>query len=145
MKRTPREVVQRLIEGVPAREWAALPQLYAEDAVVEQPMALPRPIRLIGRPELEQHFDAAAQLPLEMRAVNLVLHDTSDSEVVVAEFDYEARNTATGATFTVANVFVVRVRHGLIVASRDYSNQVLFAAVFNRIEGLAHQLQAEFG
>lgn len=145
MERTPREVVQRLIAGVPAREWSALPQLYAEDAVVEQPMALPRPVRLVGRTELERHFAAAAQLPLEMRAVNVVLHDTSDSEVVVAEFDYEARNTATGARFTVANVFVVRVRGGLIVTSRDYSNQVLFAAAFNRIEALAHRLQAEFG
>jgi ketosteroid isomerase-like protein len=145
MERTPREVVQQLIAGVPAREWAALPHLYAADAVVEQPMALPRPVRLVGRAELERHFAAAARLPLEVRAINVVLHDTSDSEVVVAEFDYAARNTATGAAFTVANVFVVRVRHGLIVSSRDYSNQALFAAAFNRIEGLAHQLRAEFG
>jgi ketosteroid isomerase-like protein len=145
MERTPREVVQQLIAGVPAREWAALPHLYAADAVVEQPMALPRPVRLVGRAQLERHFAAAAQLPLEMRAVNVLLHDTADSEVVVAEFDYEARNTATGATFTVANVFVVTVRGGLIVTSRDYSNHVLFAAAFNRIDALASQLQAEVG
>jgi uncharacterized protein len=52
---------------------------------------------------------------------------------VVAEFDYRARNTATGASFTVANVFVVRVRDGLIVESRDYSNHVMFAAAFGRL------------
>jgi uncharacterized protein len=144
MERTPREVVQRLIAGVPARDWSALPYLYAEDAVVEQPMALPRPVRLVGRAALVQHFAAASRLPLEMRATNVVLHDTSDSEVVIAEFDYDARNVASGTRFTVANVFVVRVRHGLIVTSRDYSNQVLFAAAFNRIDGLADRLRAEF-
>jgi uncharacterized protein len=141
MEPTPLEVVQRLIAGVPAREWRSLPYLYAEDAVVEQPMALPKPIRLVGRAALAEHFAAAAQLPLELRATNIVLNDTSDPEVVVAEFDYEARNTDTGASFTVANVFVMRVRHGLIVASRDYSNHVLFAAAFGRIDALADRLR----
>jgi ketosteroid isomerase-like protein len=144
MDPTPRAVVQRLIAGVPERKWSTLPYLYAEDAVVEQPMALPRPIRLVGRTALARHFTAAAQLPLRLRATNVVLHSTSDPEVVVAEFDYEARNTATGVGFTVANVFVVRVRNGLIVSSRDYSNQVLFAASFNRIDGLLDGLRAEF-
>lgn len=144
MGRTPPEVVERLIAGVPAREWSALPYLYAEDAVVEQPMALPKAVQLVGRTALAQHFAAAARLPLQMRADNVVLHETSDPEVVVAEFDYDARNTDTGATFTVANVFVVRVRDGLIVASRDYSNQVLFAAAFGRIDALADRLRGDF-
>jgi ketosteroid isomerase-like protein len=132
MEPTPREVVQRLIAAVPAREWDALPHLYAEDAVVEQPMALPEPVRLVGRSALARHFAAAAKLPLEMRTSNVVLHDTAEAEVVVAEFDYDARNTETGATFTVPNVFVVRVRRGLIVNSRDYSNHVLFAIGLGR-------------
>ena len=144
MERTPREVMQCLIAGVPAREWSALPGLYADDAIVEQPMALPRPVRLVGRSAIARHFAAAAQLPLEMRASNVVLHDTSDSEVVIAEFDYEAHNTTSGARFTVANVFVVRVHQGLIVTSRDYCNQVLFAAAFDRIDSLADQLRASF-
>jgi ketosteroid isomerase-like protein len=139
--RTPREVVHLLIEGVPARSWEALPALYARDAVVDHPMQLPAPARIAGRDALARHFEAAARLPLEMRATDVRVHDTSDPEVVIAEFDYRARNTRTGADFTVANVFVVRVRDGLIVESRDYSNHVLFAAAFGRLPAVAEQLQ----
>ena len=143
MQPTPGEVVQQLIEGVPARRWEALPDLYADAAVVEQPMALPQPVRLEGRGALAQHFAAAARLPLEMRAENVRLHVTEDPEVVIAEFDYRARNTETGEEFSVANVFVVRVRDGLIVESRDYSNHVMFAAAFGRMAALAEHMQAQ--
>jgi uncharacterized protein len=141
MERTPREVVQRLIEAVPGREWDTLPGLYAPDAVVDHPMQLPSAGRLEGREALARHFAAAAGLPLEMRAENTVLHDTRDPEVVVAEFDYQARNTATDEEFRVANVFVVRVRDGLIVESRDYSNHAMFAAAFKRLGAVAEQMQ----
>lgn len=143
MTPTPRDVVERLIHAVPAREWSVLPALYAEDAVVEQPMALPRPVRLVGRAALAQHFQAAARLPLQMHAANVVLHQGLDPELVVAEFEYEARNTATGATFVVANLFVVRVRNGLIVSSRDYTNHVMFAAAFDRLTGIATDLASQ--
>jgi hypothetical protein len=39
-------------------------------------------------------------------------------------------------------VFVVRVRDGLIVESRDYSNHAMFAAAFERLGAVAEQMQA---
>jgi ketosteroid isomerase-like protein len=120
-----------------------LPELYAVDAVVEQPFALPHPVRLVGREALARHFDAAARLPLRMHAVNVVIHDTRDGEVVVAEFDYDACNTKTGARFRVGNVFVVRVRDGRIAFSRDYTNHVMFAAAFDRLDDVAAQLSGQ--
>lgn len=138
--RTPREVIEQLIERVPARRWDTLPDLYAPDAVVHHPLQLPAAAKIEGREGLAQHFQRAAQLPLVMRAANVVIHETADPEVVIAEFDYEARHTVTGARFTVANVFVVRVREGVIVESRDYSNHVLFAAAFGRLQAVADQL-----
>jgi ketosteroid isomerase-like protein len=48
------------------------------------------------------------------------VHETADPEVIVAEYDYEGRVTATGRTFRLANVQVLRVRDGLITGSRDY-------------------------
>src|SRR5689334_5942202 len=140
MTRTPRQVVEELIEGVPARRWDTLPDLYAPGAVVHHPMQLPVPVTIEGRQALAEHFQRAAQLPLEMTAENVVIHQTVDPELVVAEFDYRARNTATGADFTVANVFLVRVRDGLIVESRDYSNHVMFAAAFGRLHAVADRL-----
>ncbi|WP_433479346.1 nuclear transport factor 2 family protein [Spirillospora sp. CA-142024] len=118
---TPREVFARLSAGISAGRWHELAALYAEDAVVDQPFALPpAPPHLEGRATIDRHFRAAAAGPLELRARDVVVHDTADPEVIVAEFDYEGRVTTTGRTFRVANIQVLRVRDGLIVETRDY-------------------------
>jgi ketosteroid isomerase-like protein len=44
--------------------------------------------------------------------------------VVVAEIEYAGTVIATGAPFRVPAVFVLRVRDGLIVESRDYIDHV---------------------
>ncbi|MFI0369887.1 nuclear transport factor 2 family protein [Actinomadura sp. 1N219] len=122
---TPRAVFQRLIDGVTARRPDALPRLYAEDAVVVHPLARPA-ARLEGREALREHFARLGSLPVEMRARNIVVHQTADPEVIVAEFEYEGRNTETGRAFVVPNIFVLRVRDGRIVESRDYARPDAF-------------------
>jgi ketosteroid isomerase-like protein len=115
------EVLDRLLRGIAHQAWAELPDLYAEDAVVEQPFAIPRPVRLVGREQIRAHFAAAARAPLALEVRNLVVHHTANPDVLVAEFDYDGRATSGGA-FTVANVQVLTVRAGQIVRSRDYHN-----------------------
>ncbi|WP_433234165.1 nuclear transport factor 2 family protein [Actinomadura nitritigenes] len=122
---TPRAVFQRLIDGVTARRPDGLPQLYAEDAVVVHPFARPAS-RLEGREALREHFAQLETLPVEMTARNVVVHQTADPEVIVAEFEYAGRNTETGRDFVVPNVFVMRVRDGRIVESRDYAHHQAF-------------------
>jgi ketosteroid isomerase-like protein len=134
---TPRTVVTQLIAGVTGRAWDDLPNLYAEDAVVDFPFALPAPLRLTGREQIRAHFAAAATLPLEMAARNVVVHETAEPEVVVAEFDYDGRVTATGRAFTFSNIMVVRVRDGKIVASRDYHNHAQLASAIPGPHGSA--------
>jgi ketosteroid isomerase-like protein len=56
-----------------------------------------------------------------------VLHPGADPELIVGEFDYVAEHTSSGATTRIANVFVLRVRDGQIVHSRDYSDHARFA------------------
>jgi ketosteroid isomerase-like protein len=133
---TPRDVLMRLIGGVVEQRWAELPELYSEDAVVEHPFAMPAPTRLVGREALRTHFAAASQLPLRMQARNVVVHETADPEVVIGEFDYEGRVTTTGRSFLVGNIFVLRVREGLIVESRDYTNHFEFARARGRLDAL---------
>lgn len=77
--------------------------------------------------QLRQHFLAAAELPLEMQARNVVVYTTSDPEVIIVEFEYQGRVTTTGRSFTVSNIFVRRVRDGPKVASRDHHNLVVLA------------------
>lgn len=116
-----RAAFERLIGGISSGGWPELSALYAEDAVVEQPFAIPpAPRRLDGRDAVHAHFCAAAGGPLRLTARNVVAHETADPEVIIAEFDYDGLVTTTGRTFTVANIQVLRVRDGLIVHTRDY-------------------------
>ncbi|CNF90224.1 Ketosteroid isomerase-related protein [Mycobacterium tuberculosis] len=126
---SPRAVFQRLLDGVTERRPEALPRLYAQDAVVVQPFAHPA-ARLEGREALREHFSRLATMPVEMKARNVVVHQTPDPEVIIAEFEYEGRNTETGRAFVVPNIQVLRVRDGHIVESRDYHDH----------PGLAHAL-----
>jgi ketosteroid isomerase-like protein len=139
----PRDVFERLISGISAGQWRELASLYAEDAVVEQPFAVPSaPHRLEGREAIHAHFSAAAGRPLEMTARILAVHETVDPEVVIAEFDYDVRITTTGRTFTVTNVQVLRVRDGLIVATRDYHDHLALAHETGRLPDLVAALTA---
>jgi ketosteroid isomerase-like protein len=132
---TPREVFERLIDGVTNRRWDELPALYAEDAVVVHPMA-PRGEPLAGRAALRRHFAAGAALDVGMTARDVVVHETTDPEVIIAEFGYAGRVSTTGREFTVPNVFVMRVRDGLIVESRDYADHLAFAAATGHLPAL---------
>jgi uncharacterized protein len=134
---TPREVFERLVDGVTHGRWDELPGLYAEDAVVVHPFAPAEPLR--GREALRRHFAAGAGMNLAMTARDVVVHQTGDPEVIIGEFAYAGEVTTTGRPFTVHNVFVLRVRDGLITRSRDYADHLAFAAATG---GLADLLAA---
>ena len=126
---TPREVFHRLVEGVCAAD-PELHMLYAEETDVRHPFAPDAPV-LRTREELRRHFQGppgVEMVPLERRPVDVVVHETADPEVIVAEFAYEGTNTVTGKAFRVPCVFVMRVRDGLIVESRDYIDHAASAA-----------------
>jgi SnoaL-like domain len=73
--------------------------LYAQDALVEYPFALPVPTRLDGREAIRRYFAAVARMPLELRARNITVHQTGDPEVIVAEWDYDGLVITTGRSF----------------------------------------------
>ncbi|MEU6647389.1 nuclear transport factor 2 family protein [Saccharomonospora sp. NPDC046836] len=125
--RSPRAVFEAQLRAVTGKEWDTVSQFYAEDAVVEQPYAKPQELRLVGRGEIERHFAGAAGLPLDMHARDLVVHETTDPELIVAECDYDVTVTTNGRQFTMHNIFVVRVRDGRIVWSRDYHDPTMLA------------------
>ncbi|SNQ46072.1 conserved hypothetical protein [Frankia canadensis] len=67
------------------------------------------------------------------------MHRTTDPEVVVVvvEFAYAATRSNDGAAFEVPNIFVVRVRDGQIIESRDYGDHAGFARPFGPPEARA--------
>ena len=125
---SPHDVIEHLIQGISEGRWLELDELYAEDAVVEYPFALASgPARLAGRSAIGRYFAAVARLPLELKAHHVVVHETKDPEVVIAEYDYDGLVTTTGRSFQVSNIQVSRVRDGQIVTSRDYHNHPVLA------------------
>jgi ketosteroid isomerase-like protein len=132
---TPREVFERHADGVSSGAWETLPGLYAEDVVVEIPLAIPAPMRIEGREEIRRHLTDRAGL-LKLRIVDHVVHETGDPEVIIAEFVTEGEVVATGRRFTANNVQVLRVRDGLIASSRDYHDHFRINEAFGRLPEL---------
>jgi uncharacterized protein len=122
---TPRAVFERLSRGISEGRWHDLADLYAEAAVVEQPLVSAARGRIEGRETVRAHFAGAARMGLRLVARDVVVHETADPEVVVAEFTYDV--TGPEGTVTAANVQVLRVRHGLIQATRDYHDHLAIA------------------
>ncbi|MDH6135011.1 ketosteroid isomerase-like protein [Kitasatospora sp. MAA4] len=139
---TPHEVFERLIDAISSGSWGEIAELYDEDAVVEIPFAPYPPRRIEGRAALRARFEGLGESGvIELRAKNAVVRRTDDPEVIVAEFDYEGRYPATGRTFEVPNILLLRVRGGRIVHSRDFHDHLAFAAA----GGALPQLVAAYG
>ncbi|MGN9907032.1 nuclear transport factor 2 family protein [Phytohabitans sp. LJ34] len=119
---SPREVFLRLVHGVCEGRWAELPDLYAERTHVTHPFHPLGAPALRDREEIRAHFAAAGSsgVSFDRRPANITIHETADPEVIVAEFEYRG---AVG----VPCVFVLRVRDGEIVESRDYIHHLASA------------------
>jgi ketosteroid isomerase-like protein len=138
--------VSRLVAGrlSPAEREAqldALAELYAEQTDVRHPFAPLGDTPLRTRAQLREHFAAAGPLTAgaeRFEPVNTRVHATGDPEVVVVEFAYAI--SAGGRDSEVPCIFVVRVRDGRIVESRDYGHHVGLARAFGRLGDLASAL-----
>ncbi|MFB6808023.1 nuclear transport factor 2 family protein [Streptomyces sp. NPDC056387] len=140
---SPREVFHRLLERIGAGRYAELAELYAEDAVVETVFEPVGPRRFEGRAVVAARFaQLSAGSPVDLTPVNVVVRETDDPEVVVAEWDYEVHHRATGRSFEAANIQVLRVRDGLIVSSRDFHDHLALVVAGGRLPELVQALEA---
>jgi ketosteroid isomerase-like protein len=96
---SPEQVLRELMNGIADRAWERLHELYAHDAIVEHPFALPSPTRTEGGDAIRQHFASFAAAPLRLEVRNMLVHQTADPEVAIAEWDYDAWSPAPDATF----------------------------------------------
>lgn len=120
-----------------------LAALYGEVTDVRHPFAPLGDRPRFSRAGIREHF-AAARVPAEsLTAVDVRVHETTDPEVVITEFRYEG--TAGGRPFSWPSIFVTRVRDGVIVEARDYTDHVGAARAFGQLGPLAAALAAEAG
>lgn len=116
-----RAVFDAFLAASVENRWDDLADLYAPDVVIEMPFTPAGVPRLTkGREELRSRFLAAGQVRRLVKAANVVVHETADPSVLVAEFDLhgELRGTAFVSTY----VMVMTIEDGLITYSRDYAD-----------------------
>jgi ketosteroid isomerase-like protein len=128
-----RSVFDRFLAASVENRWDDLADLYAEDVTIEMPFTLPGvPRETKGREELRRRFRAAGQVRRLVKAENVVVHETNDPAVLVAELDLHGE--VGGAPFVSSYVMVMTIRDGLIVHSRDYTDT---AAAAERLKALS--------
>ncbi|WP_268916011.1 nuclear transport factor 2 family protein [Actinomadura logoneensis] len=125
----------RLVHGVCEGRVEEVLGLYAERTHVEHPFHPLEAPPLRSLEELRAHFGggSSAGHTLRRRPVGIVVHETADPEVVVGEFRYEGTVVETGEAFGIPGVFVLRVRDGKIVESRDYLDHLRSARARGRL------------
>jgi uncharacterized protein len=139
---TPREVFLELIRGVCDKRWDDVTRLYADHTDVIHPLDPFRAPALVTRDELHQHFTEAGEVlgDLHFEPAVIAIHQTADPEVVVGEFEYRTTFPGTGEPFARPGIFVIRVRDGQIVSSRDYSDHLGMARLLGRLGELVTAL-----
>ncbi|MFB9833522.1 nuclear transport factor 2 family protein [Actinoallomurus acaciae] len=126
---TPREVLARLHELTVADEAGAV-DLYAEDAVHEIPFApAGAPARVEGQEALRRLMDAqGGRSPVKYQGFeNVQVWDTTDPEVIIAEYEVVGTVVSTGAGFRLSQLLILRVRDGRILLTRSYLDPGRFA------------------
>jgi ketosteroid isomerase-like protein len=121
---SPRQVFER-IQHISLHRDTPVADLYAVDGVHEWPFPFPgAPRRLSGQDEIRGFFSrVAGSTRFEFREFrDVVVHETTDPEVIIAEYDIRGQVTDTGRPFVFSYILVLRVRDGRIVSLRDYLN-----------------------
>ncbi|GAB3450570.1 nuclear transport factor 2 family protein [Actinophytocola sediminis] len=119
------EVFRRFLRCSETNAWDDLADLYAEDATIEMPFVPPgMPTTTRGRAAHRARFRRIGTLLRFTSATSVRLHQTTDPDVIIAEYDLHGEVIANGTTFVLSYVMVVTVRNGEIVHSRDYGNSL---------------------
>ncbi|MDT0469471.1 nuclear transport factor 2 family protein [Streptomyces gibsoniae] len=134
------------MNGVSEGRREELPDLYAEHTDVVHPFDPLRAPALRTREELREHFAPHGHRPhLIRRPANITIHATADPEVIVAEFEYQGTVAETGEKFALPGIFVMRVRDGQIVSSRDYFDHLTAARIRGGLGTLLTALRSDTG
>lgn len=141
--RSPRQTAEQLLRAAVSATPGDMADCYAPQVVIEMPFAVDQlyPARITTtREELRARFQAGTASRRYKSAANVVIHETGDPEVVIAEYELQGEMSATGAPFSVRFAMVLTVRDGQIVHSRDYSDPIAGARLMGRLPDLVAAL-----
>jgi ketosteroid isomerase-like protein len=129
MTATSREVVERVLRASREMDTETFVSLIAPDGYIEWPYRPAGvPDRLEGREQIREFLTAQAKGLVRFDEYrNTVIHETTDPEVVIVEYDVHGTVVPTGAPLRQTIIAVLRIRDGLVVSYRDYLNPLVLA------------------
>ena len=129
MTATSREVVEQVLRASREMDTDTFVSLIAPEGYVEwpyRPTGIPG--RVTGREQIRQFLTEQATGLVKFEEYrNTVIHETTDPEVVIVEYDAHGTVVPTGAPLHQTIIAVIRVRDGLVVSYRDYLNPLVLA------------------
>lgn len=141
---SPRQLVDQFLRAAVSDRPEDMADCYASDVVIEMPFApagLYPPRAETTREELRARFKAGSAVRRYERLGNVVIHETTDPEVIITEYDLHGHLVTSGEPFVMSFVMVMTVREGLIVNTRDYSDPIAGARALGRLPELLTALQ----
>ncbi|BCY10865.1 nuclear transport factor 2 family protein [Actinoplanes sp. L3-i22] len=131
-----RETVERMLAAGRESDVDTVVELMAPDGYIEWPYRPAGvPGRLQGREEIRRFLTQAAKGFIRFDEYrNVTIHETTDPEVIIVEYEAHGTVVATGAPFQQVIIAVFRVRAGLIVSYRDYINPLPLAEALASIK-----------
>ncbi|MEV4569445.1 nuclear transport factor 2 family protein [Nonomuraea sp. NPDC049419] len=121
-------IIERLRQALRGMEVDAFTGVFADDAVYELRFGMPgQPRRYEGvraiREHMRQGVSGGLAGLLAFDDVGVTVHETTDPEVAVVEFEPTGTVRTSGAPFRFASsIGVIRVRDGAVVSYLDYPN-----------------------
>lgn len=142
---SPRQVAERLLRAIVSPDPGDIADCYAPSVVIEMPFAAAPlyPARIEStREELRTRFRAGAAARRYTRLSNVVIHETNEPGVVIAEYEVHGELAAAAGPFSQRFVMVMTIRDGQIVHTRDYTDPIAGARLLGKLPDLLTALGA---
>lgn len=135
MAATSREVVEQVLRAGREQDTETFVSLIAPDGYIEwpyRPAGIPG--RLQGREQIREFLTTQANGLVRFDEYrNTVIHETTDPQVVIVEYDAHGTVIPTGAPLHQTIIAVLRINDGLVVSYRDYLNPLVLTEVLASI------------
>ncbi|MEV4512227.1 nuclear transport factor 2 family protein [Dactylosporangium sp. NPDC049525] len=140
MTGTSREIVERMLRAGREQDTETFVGLMAPEGYLEWPYRPAGvPARLQGHAEIRRFLTEAAKGFIRFDEYrNVVLHETTDPEVIIVEYEAHGTVIATGAPFEQTVIAVFRVRNGQVLSYRDYINPLPLAEALASVSDATH-------
>jgi uncharacterized protein len=141
-QRTARDLVEEALRLLLAKDMAGFAGLWAADGVLEFPFASAGyPQRLEGRDAVREYLRDYNDHVLPTAVVSRTVHQTTDPDVVVVEFEVDGTVLPAGRPYRMRYIAVVTARGGEIAHYRDYWSPLAAAEAMG---ALLDELTASF-